>query len=81
VQAFPSSHFVPAEESVTVHLAVPLQVRVAQASEVHEMGVEAHAPWPSQWSPNVQAFPSSQTALYAAPVQSAVMTFTVAMFE
>src|SRR6266480_6495286 len=43
VQALPSSHVAPVL-GVTVQLAVPLQVRVLHASEVHVIAVPTHCP-------------------------------------
>src|SRR2546425_684076 len=59
VQALPSSHVAPVL-GVTVQLAVPLQVRVLHASEVHVTAVLWQTP-ASQGSA-VQAFPALQAA-------------------
>src|SRR3989442_1092314 len=68
VQALPSSHVAPVF-GVTVQLAVPLQVRVLHASEVHVTAVLWQTP-ASQVS-TVQAFPSLQSATVVQGVQPA----------
>src|SRR5207248_10952720 len=68
VQALPSSHVAPVF-GVTVQLAVPLQMRVLHASEVHVTAVLWQTP-ASQVS-TVQAFPSLQSATVEQGVQPA----------
>src|SRR6266516_914734 len=69
LQASPSSHAAPVL-GVTVQLAVPLQVRVLHASEVHVTAVLWQTP-ASQVS-MVQAFPSLQSATVEQGVQPAM---------
>src|SRR5437867_3125546 len=69
VQVLPSSHAAPVL-GVTVQVAVPLQVRVLHASEVHVTPVWWHTP-ASQVS-TVQAFPSLQSATVEQGVQPAM---------
>src|SRR5438132_9921219 len=68
LQASPSSHAAPVL-GVTVQLAVPLQMRVLHASEVHVTAVLWQTP-ASQVS-TVQAFPSLQSATVEQGVQPA----------
>src|SRR5438876_1998527 len=72
VQASPSSHAAPVL-GVTVQLAVPLQVRVLHASEVHVTAVLRQTP-ASQESV-VQAFPSLQSTTVVQGVQPAIAVF------
>src|SRR5438132_2790765 len=72
LQASPSSHAAPVL-GVTVQLAVPLQVRVLHASEVHVTAVLWQTP-ASQVS-TVQAFPSLQSATVEQGVQPAIAVF------
>src|SRR5207244_2885269 len=68
----PSSHAAPVL-GVTVQLAVPLQVRVLHASDVHVTAVLWQTP-ASQVS-TVQAFPSLQSAPVEQGVQPAMAVF------
>src|SRR2546426_119457 len=71
-QSLPSSQRVPVS-GVTVQLAVPLQVRVLQVSEVQVMAVPRHWPPLLHVSLNEQALPSS----HAAPVLGVTVQLAV----
>jgi hypothetical protein len=55
-------HAVPAGRRTSVHVDVPLQLRVTQSVDVQSIGAPAH-PEASHMSPHVHASPSSQLAL------------------
>jgi len=67
VQAFPSLQTFPFPFAI-VQVALPLHVWVRQVVLVQLIAVPMHVPRPLQWSPNVQAFPSSHVFVAGALV-------------